>query len=94
MDQVQEYFGRTLLYEEFGHIECAYLVDLDQNGSEELVLFYATGGSGCLADSDIWRKQKLDTSLEQLLMNYLGRMRKEIEKRRLFPMMIICWRSV
>ena len=61
MDQVQEYFGGTLPYEEFGHIECAYLVDLDQNGSEELVLFYATGGSGGFADTDIWRKQKNGT---------------------------------
>lgn len=158
-EEVREYFGGTLPYEEIGHIECAYLVDLDQNGSEELVLFYYNGGNGGFADTDIWRKQKngtpellysipervgyaalldydggyyfvvrqynsysgetygfriltaggggmlqqyllalnnkgnrknwietyhnkkLDTSLEQLLTNYLGRIKKEIEKK-------------
>lgn len=161
-EQVQEYFGETLSnlpdYEDM-HVESAYLVDLDQNGSEELVMYYNFGGSGGFAEIGIWRKQKngtpellysiperggyaalldydggyyfvvrqyhsysgetygfriltageggmlqqyllalnnkenrknwietyhnkkLDTSLEQLLTNYLGRMKKEIEKK-------------
>ena len=81
-EEVREYFGGTLPDYEDRRIENAYLADLDQNGSEELVLFYYCGGSDGFAKTDIWRKQKNGTpellySIPELmgydaLLNYDG----------------------
>lgn len=81
-EEVREYFGGTLPDYEDRCIENAYLVDLDQNGSEELVVFYDSGGTACFAETHIWRKQKNGTpellySIPELrryatLLNYDG----------------------
>lgn len=65
-EQVRTYLGEVFPdYYDAGSISCAYLVDLDKNGNEELVLFYDSGGSGGFADIDIWQKQE-DGTIEQL----------------------------
>ncbi len=40
----------------------AYLVDLEQNGSEELALFYDSGGTAGFAQIDIWQVQEDQTA--------------------------------
>ncbi|MDE7435949.1 MAG: hypothetical protein K2N01_09085 [Lachnospiraceae bacterium] len=66
LEQVQTYLGEAFSdHYDAGDISCAYLVDLDKNGNEKLVLFYDSGGSGGFADVDIWQKQE-DGTTEQL----------------------------
>ena len=55
-EQVQTYLGDAFPdYYSWGQITCAYLVDLDRDGQEELSLFYDSGGTAGFADMDIWR---------------------------------------
>ncbi|MDE6619159.1 MAG: hypothetical protein K2K74_01465, partial [Lachnospiraceae bacterium] len=60
---------RTSLGDEFSYyygweenILSAYMVDLDQNGSEELALFYDSGGTAGFAQIDIWQVQETGTA--------------------------------
>ena len=63
-EQVRSYLGEEFSYyygwEE--NILSAYLVDFDQNGSEELALFYDSGGTAGFAQIDIWRVQEDQTA--------------------------------
>lgn len=55
-EQVQTYLGDAAPdYYSWGQITCAYLVDLDRDGREELSLFYDSGGTAGFSDMDIWR---------------------------------------
>lgn len=66
LEQVRTYLGETFAdYYDGGIVSCAYLVDLDKNGKEELVLFYDYNGTAGFADVDIWQKQE-DGTAEQL----------------------------
>lgn len=55
-DEFSYYYG----WEE--NILSAYMVDLDQNGSEELALFYDSGGTAGFAQIDIWQVQETGTA--------------------------------
>lgn len=63
-EQVRTYLGEEFSYyygwEE--NILSAYLVDLEQNGSEELALFYDSGGTAGFAQIDIWQVQEDQTA--------------------------------
>lgn len=74
LEQMQTYLGEAFpdYYDEVS-VRCAYLVDLDQDGKEELILLNDLGGSGGYADVDIWEKQK-DGTAEKLysIVEYRG----------------------
>ncbi len=74
LEQMQTYLGDAFpdYYDEVS-VRCAYLVDLDKDDKEELVLFDDLGGSGGYASIDIWEKQENGTA-EQLysIMEYRG----------------------
>lgn len=66
VEQVQTYLGETFSdYYDWGYISCAYLVDFDQNGREELVLFFESDATGGFADIDIWQMRD-DQTAEQI----------------------------
>lgn len=73
VEQVQSYLGEAFSdYYDWGYISCAYLVDFDQNGREELVLFFDPGGTAGFADIDIWQLQD-DQTAEQIYSRIMMR---------------------
>lgn len=73
LEQMQTYLGEAFpdYYDEVS-VRCAYLVDLDQDGKEELILLNDLGGSGGYADVDLWGKQE-DGTAEKLYSIMEGR---------------------
>ncbi|MDE6218900.1 MAG: hypothetical protein K2G51_00415 [Lachnospiraceae bacterium] len=65
-EQVRTYLGEAFPdHYDWGIISCAYLADLDQNGREELALFYDSSGTAGFADMDVWQTHE-DGTAEQL----------------------------